>query len=535
MPPAASVASPALSASASAAVDSFVDATSSSPEALAEYRQGVQGGRDMVRTMALKHLARAEQLDPDLGAAYLREITHGGRGNAVFRFSSIRESFQLAFQHRASLTPPQRELLDAVEPWAREPPALAEADRALVELGKRYPRDVDVPLLLSTVRGIRFDAPGMKLAADDAIRIAPDVAAVWGARARALVFVDDFHGAIAAEEQCLRISPAATGCLSNMARQYDALGECAEAEEASKRLVATDPTLSAAYESRALYLYAAGKPIEAVRSAYDRYLSGLSAAERPAIETSVALIFDLARGDFAAAIAKLPVWEQRLREDPDMARHGFLANTRMELALETGQPAEAIRAADDFFARRDGWVNSAASQEDTSISLLWLKQRAGGDVRAARDAWVAAERTRAARTGVSHDASEGTTWIKGYAAFARNAEEAREALSLMPEAGLPAVWRRDDFAVGEVFLLAGRIDEAVSHLRMRSRFCDRLQHLINTTWARDAYAQALEAKGDTAGACTEYGTVLDLWGHATPRSVTADHARARTKALGCSK
>jgi serine/threonine-protein kinase len=45
--------------------------------------------------------------------------------------------------------------------------------------------------------------------------------------------------------------------------------------------------------------------------------------------------------------------------------------------------------------------------------------------------------------------------------------------------------------------------------------------------------QALEATGDATGACGAYRKVLARWGNAKPKSVTADKARARSKALRC--
>jgi len=42
-----------------------------------------------------------------------------------------------------------------------------------------------------------------------------------------------------------------------------------------------------------------------------------------------------------------------------------------------------------------------------------------------------------------------------------------------------------------------------------------------------------EEAGDKASACRHYGIILDRWGHAKPRSVTADEARAHVAKLGC--
>jgi hypothetical protein len=42
-----------------------------------------------------------------------------------------------------------------------------------------------------------------------------------------------------------------------------------------------------------------------------------------------------------------------------------------------------------------------------------------------------------------------------------------------------------------------------------------------------------EQSGDKPSACAHYAKVLDRWGHAKPRSVTADEARAHATKLGC--
>ena len=42
-----------------------------------------------------------------------------------------------------------------------------------------------------------------------------------------------------------------------------------------------------------------------------------------------------------------------------------------------------------------------------------------------------------------------------------------------------------------------------------------------------------EQSGDKPSACAHYAKVLDRWGRAKPRSVTADEARAHATKLGC--
>jgi serine/threonine-protein kinase len=54
-------------------------------------------------------------------------------------------------------------------------------------------------------------------------------------------------------------------------------------------------------------------------------------------------------------------------------------------------------------------------------------------------------------------------------------------------------------------------------------------------WLRDRFllGLALEEQGRGAEACAQYSAILARWGHARPRSVSADEARAHATKLGC--
>jgi serine/threonine-protein kinase len=62
---------------------------------------------------------------------------------------------------------------------------------------------------------------------------------------------------------------------------------------------------------------------------------------------------------------------------------------------------------------------------------------------------------------------------------------------------------------------------------------------VTNDWIVDAMhdrfllGQMLEQTSDRDGACAQYASILARWGNAKPRSVTADRARARSKALAC--
>jgi eukaryotic-like serine/threonine-protein kinase len=77
------------------------------------------------------------------------------------------------------------------------------------------------------------------------------------------------------------------------------------------------------------------------------------------------------------------------------------------------------------------------------------------------------------------------------------------------------------------------VDEALPYLKRAVASCRVFDAPFAHTHAMLNVGRALESKGDHAGACEAYGKVLARWGHAKPRSVTADKARERAKALGC--
>jgi eukaryotic-like serine/threonine-protein kinase len=79
------------------------------------------------------------------------------------------------------------------------------------------------------------------------------------------------------------------------------------------------------------------------------------------------------------------------------------------------------------------------------------------------------------------------------------------------------------------------VDEAIEHLRRAVATCDIFYSTIDHVRAALNLGRALEQKGDLHAACDAYEKVLAQWGKAKPRSVTADAARSRVKAIGCGR
>jgi hypothetical protein len=123
-------------------------------------------------------------------------------------------------------------------------------------------------------------------------------------------------------------------------------------------------------------------------------------------------------------------------------------------------------------------------------------------------------------------------WLVSDARLVRDRDDAAAALTTRPaldalvNLGAPGL-------VGHVSLLAGRFDEAVPLLSQAARSCFVFDDPLEQIRHQYELGLALEGLGDRTGACDAYARVLSRWGHAKPRSVTADEARTHSTKLGC--
>ncbi|HWL89679.1 MAG TPA: hypothetical protein VNO21_27940, partial [Polyangiaceae bacterium] len=90
-----------------------------------------------------------------------------------------------------------------------------------------------------------------------------------------------------------------------------------------------------------------------------------------------------------------------------------------------------------------------------------------------------------------------------------------------------------DAYAGRIFLYAGDPARAAPLLESGARACQSIYYPFVNVRAHLWLGMAKEKLGDTAGACSAYRFVVDRWGHATPRSVTAGEAARRLRALDC--
>ncbi len=509
---------------------------SSVPEALAAYRSYRQAFRDADWSPAVRSLETATKLDPSLAAAHLRlaflqslEASEEGR---------VRTSFHAAERSRATLDDRDAALLDALEPYLqRQPSDPLESEGRLEAVRKRWPEDAEIAYVLGSVRYDRGEVATAVEAFDAAARIDPGFALALSSRGGCLAYLGRFDEARAALDAAIRQSPTATEPLwyeAEIARQE---GRCADAETLARTWLARDPDDVYGYAYLADALASEGRPVDTVATALEqsrvRRDPDLRVQREPLDLAHLAVL----SGDFTAATAQLEKLGRLQASEPGAQAHAEAEALRMEVAGETGQLDRAREIAASFLARKDAW-SPAHRVDDTSILLdpvprmLAILARGGGapDASARRDAWLQAWRAKTA------SAYLGDLWTVAWAEPASTRDEAIAALEALPSFGGPPKFSPTIPAgafLGHVLWLAGREPEAVAALRAGTASCTVLEEAIPHTRGWLDLGRALESQGDRDGACAAYGSVLARWGHARPRSVTADAARARAKALSC--
>jgi serine/threonine-protein kinase len=202
------------------------------------------------------------------------------------------------------------------------------------------------------------------------------------------------------------------------------------------------------------------------------------------------------------------------------------------IALEAGDRDVVREAASSFLARERAWTPASPAEAAMPITVLFFARVSGS---LSRDAFVR-ERTRrvAAVETKLEGAPDGERWLVWFFAWAWPAEtpnDARAALDALARypALLPAEAMKGFSAglVGRVYALAGDRPRAIAYLRRAATTCFMMNSIEGAMRARLELANALLEQGQRAEARALYADVVDRWGRATPRSVSADEARAR--------
>jgi serine/threonine-protein kinase len=531
--PAAAPAAPAPAAPAPTPITETAPPKTSSPEALAAYREGLQGFRDAAWGLSHESFERAVKLDPMFAAAHLRlAMTSWYRVDLL----DVRKTFQKAVQLRPALSERDQALLDTMEPMLqREPPDILEARRRASVASDRYPADAEFLQLVLLFSKDESAEKQLDLA-ERCLALDPRYADCWQAKAEALERLDRIPEALRAFDQCLEVSPSAIDCLRVRAGIHSRLGQCERYDEDARAFLAKAPAGSDGYYYQAAALYALDRPAQAVRGALQQ-----SWLRQPESMRERAMLADESRlaavaGRFEDAERHALELDRKVALDPAEEVHLVPTLLLVDIYQETGRAKEAGKIADAMLSGRDAWAKSPqlSIYLDRTVMLLHSKLDAGMISRpvyeAEREAWVRGFRER------WRDIGQGAEWVAAYALPASTTEEAKEALAAQPDLSAIAYSLRTPewgAVIGKVHLLAGRPRDALPHLSGAAGSCGALMDPFSHTTATYRLAEARAALGDKAGACSALGVVLARWGGAK-ESVTAKAAAARSKELRCS-
>jgi serine/threonine-protein kinase len=319
----------------------------------------------------------------------------------------------------------------------------------------------------------------------------------------------------------------------------DEQGACDEEETMARQLAAASPEQAVSQHLLARSLAAKGKSEAAVHEALRLRWAALPAFERKRLEPEETLALQLFTGDFVSAERTAREMEAAAEPSRREADHGRASRHLTNIYLETGRNADAGREAAAFFGRRDAWEPDARAEDyalaDNAVPpLLRAWREAGGlsraDLAAKRASWVNGWKQKAPAFYRPY------VWVHGFAGLVETEADAREALAELPGyQPLPSFlpFTMGEAAVGHVYLLAGAVDEAIAWLERGTKTCRALDLPVEHTRALLWLGMAREAKHDKEGACSAYKAVLSRWGKPKPKSVTAEKAGERARALSC--
>ncbi len=499
------------------------------PEAAQEYAKAMQAFRDGSLDASLRHLMRAVQLDPDFALAHLTI--------AAFPVQDIderRKHLAAAVESRTQLGDRDKAILETVQSSLGRSRLDAEDDmRRWKALSERYPLDA---WIVAVAGGFCLAAEHEETGAvllDRALALDPKLALPHLLRAWFQQSHGDLQGSLASVERCLAVSPSATSCVAQRASIERALGQCARFEDDARRMVVAQPESEEAWETLAGALVSNGAPIESVddalRHARDRATmptwKALHEVLDPIDEARVA-------GDFASSIAAFPSLDAYSARQTVDNIAGWYSIVEIVTYAEVGRNDKAADVAEAYLKRRPALTMDDPA--DTRLFALWILHVTGRisepDFRAKRESWA----RECVEWRAPSNGNDG--WLHFYAGSSTTPADALEALEALPRYSPLPSYEGDPYqerVMGQVLFLAGRVDEAIPHLRRATNACFDKNNMWSHQRAAELLGEALEQTGDKAGACDAYAEVLKRWGHAKPRSVTADKARAHSKALGC--
>jgi len=508
------------------------------PEAVAAYNEGIRACHDGVQA-CVKLFERAASLDPTLSAAEVRIAWFftgsPGRQDHVRALNAYRA----ATSGKERLTPRDVDLMNALEPVLMHRPAdWATCEQRVRALASAAPDDAELATTLGMVllEEMKLDDASATLA--HAIELDPGDAPARALQIEVHRLRGDVAGARAAANDCLERSARATACLAGLMDVESAEGECKVVQDKAHLYIQASPDDTHGY----MELFASELALGSAPSTIDTTLAQLLGAtvesNRARQKASSSATRAVLLGDFTTAFAYLDDRDATIVRPSDLDKHLWTDLHRAQIAAEAGEVERAGRAAEAYVERRAaipplGFVRSEDLAGDPVPSLLALIRDAGRLTPTVfeerREGWARRWEERMLGDGKPF------VWVEAYARPAETRADAELALARVPEgvSRIVAAGQLESEAIGRVYLLAGKPEQALPLLQMAANDCEVQRSPIAITRASYLLGLAHEAKGEKAAACAAYGKVIARWGKARPRSVTARAAKEHARVLGC--
>ncbi len=522
------------------AVTAAAPPTHGKPEALAAYAAGLQSFRDAAFEAARQSFEQATTLDPTLGAAHLRLAI------LDLELASdemvARHIYGSAVQFRSTMSPRDAELLDAFDTrFRRDPPDFMKTEERLLKVVEHYPLDAEVAFYLGFMRIEQGRFPLAREALERSVELDPKFGEAYSHLAMTNSFIGDFPRAAKEIARCLEVSPGATDCLWNRAMLHEQSGECAALERDVREWVARAPEDYYGYQMLGKALLSQHATPATVFAALEQKWSQLPADSRKRLELSDRVRMAIYMGEFGKAEGYARALDTEIATNPAMQAHAEPLQYLSEIYEETGRLDRVREVARTFLERKGGWVSPVDSSDysvavDPTPNMLGQLSAQGAlspmAFKSGRDEWIAGWKKRTTAAFVHH------LWIYGFARPALSQATAKQAMDALPEyLPLPPFTPQTvaSYFIGRTYFLAGYTNDAIPYLERATKTCTEYNAPFDHTRAYYYLGLALADAGRVEDACHALARVAERWGKATPPSVTAGLAKARSSKLGCAK
>jgi serine/threonine-protein kinase len=501
---------------------------SPSPAAVEAYLRGLKGLRGCDWTTAADELGAAVKLDPSLAPALLRLALVSGFNASYLLPTEIRAYFNRAAQLRDRMSPRDRDLLRALEPFLlAEPRDLPECRRRFEAVLAKHGWDGELHMIAASAMD-GFDPGAQRVWGARAVQLDPQDASAWQAYGGALSDTGDPDGARAAFERITDISPTGVDGFYELAMLAAREGQATAAERHARRIRAVLGPTANECDILASALYAQGRSLDDVREILRGKLPVVPESRRSSTEAHDKVCVAAISGDFDAALAHLTAWRAILGAEQHLEIHGAWARLSVLVARERGDDAGAVAVAERFLAGRDAWARTHRRADDATPLCLAVALSAGrvsaAHAAKVRDTWIA-----------EAIGSPGCRWGIAFApALERGVPWGDAARAMLPPPdrfwfGRFPMLRYD---AGVALLTVGERARAIELLGGVAKSCLAILDPFRAVHASLHLGAALEASGDRAGARAAYRSVVERWGSARPVSASAAKAAARLLALG---